>query len=237
MIFLYILLGLIALILLLLCVPVKVRLRLDENGALKIRVSAALFPVVDVPSKPKRFRQRDYSPRAIAKRERKLAKKAERDSRKKAKKRPKTTQPTESKKKPTLSQRVTKLTDTLSLFTSLIDALHGKLFRSTHVHIRKLSIRVGTEDAAKTALLYGVICPAARGLLEAINECSNLHLYHPEQMRVLPDFAANTFSAELDISISLRIFHALSLGIDALKHVIRHKQSKARRLPPTHQHA
>ena len=229
MIFLYILLGIVALILLLLCVPVKVRLRLKEDGSLRVDVKAAIFPVFRHPPKPSRFRPQDYSPRAIAKREQRLAKKAARRKKKQAKKQPSAKQTAEQKPKQTLSQKVAKLSDTLSLVTSLIDALHGKLFRSTHVRIRRLSICIATGDAAKTALLYGAICPAARLLLEAIDECSNLHLHHPEQLRVYPDFTGDRISAVLDIGISLHVFHALSLGLDALMHLIRHKQTNTRR--------
>lgn len=227
MIVLYILLGLVALILLLLCLPLKVRLQLREDGGLKVCAKVAFFPLFQHPPKEMPFRKKDYSPRAIAKRERKRAKKAACDRKRKQV----PSQADQPKKKPTLSQRISKLTDTLSLITSLIEALHGRLFRSAHVHLYRFFIRIGTGDAAKTALLYGALCPAARILLESINECSNLHLHHPNQLRVYPDFTGENFSAELDICITLRVFHALSLVIDALKHLTLHKQSKTQGRP------
>ncbi|MBQ7337696.1 MAG: DUF2953 domain-containing protein [Clostridia bacterium] len=238
MIFLYILLGLIALMILLLLVPIKVRLRVREDGALQVRAYASVIPVYTQPPKEKPFRVRDYTPRAMAKKEKKKARMLARQRKKVAKRTAKKPQAPVKKPTLTLKQKVAKLTDTLSLITSLIDALHERLFRSTHIHVHRLAIRIGTDDAAKTALLYGVICPAAELLLEALHHSANLHLHHPEQMSVQPDFVNNTFHIELDIRLQMRVVHALSLGLRALIHIISHKQSRhvqgaAHRLPNT----
>ena len=231
MIVLYCLLALLALILLLLLTPVRVRLRVDETGGLTVRVHTAHIPIFRHPAKQKAPRIKNYSPRAIAKRQKKQQKKQAR-LQKKAAKRASYTR-TAPKAKQTLSQKIQKLTDTLTLITSLIDKLHEKAFRAAHVHLYALIDRIGTGDAAKTALLYGVVCPAASALLQTLHECSNLHLHHPKRMCVQPDFVNSTVHAEIDIALQIRVHHLLSLGISSLIHIIKHKQSRASKSRPT----
>ena len=226
MIVLYCLLALTALITLLLLVPVRVRLKVDENGALSVRVQAARISVYRHPSKSKEINLRRYSPRAIAKRQKKQAKLRKKKTAKKAAL-PQAT----VKKKATLSQKVKKLTDTLSLITSLIDALHEKAFRAAHIHLYALTVRIGTSDAAKTALLYGAVCPAVSALLQTIHECSNLHLHHPKRMSVQPDFVHETFHVEIDLALQLRVHHLLALGLRAISHISQHKQARTTKAP------
>ncbi len=226
MIVLYILLGLLALVLLLLLQPIRLCLQLDESGSLRIHASLSFVALFRQPAKEKPFRLRRYSQRALNRREKKQVKKQARQAKKQAKKaakRPPTKTPSQP---PTLRQRITKLTDTLSLVTSLIDTLHERLFRATHIHVHRLSVRVGSDDAAKTALLYGAICPSVALLFGVLQEKSNLHLHHPETIRVIPDFTHEGFSAELDIRIHMRVWHAVSLGLRSLVHIITHKARK-----------
>lgn len=225
MIVLYCILALLALILLLLLVPVRVRLRVDEAGELSVRVYTARIPIFRHPGKQETPKLKDYSPRAIAKRQKKQQKKQARLQKKAAKKAAPTRMT--QKAKPTLSQKIKKLTDTLSLITSLIDTLHEKAFRAAHLHLYALIICIGTGDAAKTALLYGAVCPAASALLQAIHEHSNLHLHHPKRMCVQPDFVNDTIHVEIDIALQMRVHHLLSLGLSGLIHIIKHKQSRA----------
>jgi hypothetical protein len=186
MIFLYILLGLIALIAFLLLLPLKVRVLLDENGKLAVRVWISFVALLTHPAKERSFRPEDYSPRAIAKRERRQAKQYERQQKKKAKRKQKASAHVEKKAPATLSQKINKLTDTISFVTSLLRKLQEKFLRSVHIHLHEFSIRVGSDDAAKTALLFGVISPAAAALLTALSEFTNLHLHHPEKICVAP---------------------------------------------------
>jgi hypothetical protein len=89
MLFLYILLGLIALIAFLLLLPLKVGVLLDENGRLSVRVWISFVALLTHPAKETSFHPARYSPRAIAKRERRQAKQYERQQKKKAKRKQK----------------------------------------------------------------------------------------------------------------------------------------------------
>ena len=229
MIFLYIFLSLIAIVLLLLLLPIRLHLTLTDGGDLRVRASLSILSLYRHPEKETPFRLAKYSPRAIAARQRKEQRRLKKQQKKAAKK------PIQKKttpaKAPSLRTKINKITQTLSLISSLIDALHERLFRATHVHVYRLVVHVGSDDAAKTALLYGVVCPAATLLLETLHQCTNLHVHHPTQMQIAPDFTSDRFRAELDLRLDLRVVHALTLGIRALMHIIRHKQTK--RTPAT----
>lgn len=227
MIALYILLGLLALVLLLLFLPIDVQLRVTQSNTFSCRIKAAVFPVFTHPAKKKAFHPRAYSPRAVKKREKKAARALARKQKKQAKKQ--VSRKASSTPTPGAAQKIKQLTELLSLITSLLEHLHERLLHATHIHLYRLQLRIGSDDAAKTALLYGAICPAIRGMMMILHEKTNLHVHHPKQIAVLPDFVHDTFDLELDATIRLRVHHAISLAIAALIHILKYKSSRRTR--------
>lgn len=233
MIVLYVLLALALAIVLLLCLPIRLLLQLDESGNLRVRAKLSVLSLFTHPSPAPRFSIRRYSPRALARRQRRETRRLKKKQAKLAK-RKKAAAPASNatKPKPTLKQRVSKLKDTLSLVTSLIDVLHERLFRATHIHVHKLSITVGADDAAATALLYGALSASLNLLIEVLHQTIHLHMHHPENMHLQPDFLNKGIRAELDIRIHMRVYHALALGLRALIHYFKHKTARPTPLPP-----
>ena len=89
---------------------------------------------------------------------------------------------------------------------------------------------VGTDDAAQTAILYGVILQSASYLLEWI-EAHFAHIRRkPGDMTVEPDFEGGKTFADIDLTLKVRVFTALRvfLGLkDAYRAESRRAQRKA----------
>lgn len=102
----------------------------------------------------------------------------------------------------------------------MILALLKRLYRKTRgkvkIHVRSMHICVGTNDAAKTALLYGVILQSTSYILNFI-ERKFTHIAHRQgDISIVPDYLSEHTSADIDIAISIRLHRVLRIGFSML---------------------
>ncbi len=98
----------------------------------------------------------------------------------------------------------------------MISALLRDVYRETHgkirVKFRRMHIYVGSEDAAKTAILYGVILQSTAYLLEFADSHFLVSEHREGDMTVEADYSADTCHADIDIVCSARLFRALGMA-------------------------
>lgn len=180
MIFLYIILGIIALICIILALRVSLCLHYEKELCVYLRVFFVKIPIL--PDRPKKYKK------------------------KKEKKKDSTvTLRTMGDPKPrTLLDDVKMIREILHIF--LKDFSHR-----AHVNLAKIHVRVGTPDAAQTAILYGLIASAIDGVVTFLEEITNLDKIRSHAISVEPDFLADRSSAEIKIRISISGFGAIAL--------------------------
>ncbi len=102
----------------------------------------------------------------------------------------------------------------------MILALLKRLYRETRgkigIHFRKMYIRVATDDAAKTALLYATILQSATLLLNFVEEKFNHVKRKDGAMEITPDYLASTCQADIDLICSVKIRRALVIALRML---------------------
>ncbi len=245
MIALCIILGLLAALLItLLCLllfgSVGIRIVCREKLRVVASVCGIKYTILS-DKEPKKKEPKNLSkcrnPEAVLKKElrrrQKAAERAEKKRRKAAKK--------AAKRKEEHAAQKPVATPNLKEKLDMILALLQKLYRETRgkvrIHIRQMRISVGAEDAAKTAILYGIILQSASYLLNFI-ETSFTHIKRSDGSMVIePDYLSGKCSAEIDIACSVKIRRAIPIGIRMLqafrkekataykKAAIRHKRS------------
>ncbi|MCL2518792.1 MAG: DUF2953 domain-containing protein, partial [Oscillospiraceae bacterium] len=82
---------------------------------------------------------------------------------------------------------------------------------------------VATDDAAKTALLYGAVSQSVVYLLEIIQK--NVKKVKKGRILVVSDFTGTDFDARINITFKLRVWQILSL---ALKTAFTYIKSKSK---------
>ncbi len=204
--FLYILGGLIALIALILFLPIRIKILVDDQQGLVIEVRILGYLYERIPEKIKRVRLSDYSPRAMERRRKKEQKK----SSKKAKKVPlKTEQPSASlfsmpgKKAP--------LGDQLRFAAEFIRVALKRTLSHARIHVKEVMLTIATDDAAKSALLCGAASSALAALVEVLDTYSHLHIHHPEKFGVVADFTSEQCHARIDITAHLWLWQILDI--------------------------
>ena len=229
-----ILLGILLLLLLLLMCPVRLRIRLQNEGNISIRAHAFCVPLFRHPKPKKIFREKDYSPRAVARRKRQGQKALLREQKKQAKKKAKAVakrDATTSAAQGGTQKKKSSLTEKISMIGSLLREIPGPLFRYARVDLHALEVRVATGDAATTAIAYGAVCPAVAYLMEGLHTFSNLHVHHPERIRVFPDFEGQKTAAMLDLRLRLLVWQRLAVGLKALLRLTATRMEKSNRKP------
>lgn len=165
-----------------------------------------------------RRKKRDAK-KALTKRRKAERKKALRAAQKKAKKEQ---QQNSNAPKPNISENLGMIT---ALLKRLYKVTHGKL----HVRVQKLRVSIGTGDAAKTAILYGVVVQSASYLLAWIDS----HFLHVERddgaLRIDPNYLEAKVRAEVDIVCSVHLSAALRIGVRMLLSYLSEKNKATKK--------
>lgn len=188
--------ALLLLLFILLLFPVRASLRYDGAFSVEGRYLFFRFPIY-----PKRKpRLSDYSPRKVRKmkRKRKQAREKERLKARLAQKhaaKPRA----EGKPKETTPEKI------LRIVRLVLYVLRNTYYR---IRIRRLFITVASDDAAKTAILYGVTAQSVAYLLATAKGFVRLR-EDDGAVGVVADFLATTSSVEIHLTVSTTPLHVL----------------------------
>ncbi len=118
---------------------------------------------------------------------------------------------------------------------TLIGALVKRFYELTSgrikIRIKKLHITVSTDDAAKTAILYGAVCEATAMLLGLVNDGYTRIKYKKDAVAIVPDYISGKCDAKIDVicSVSLvRAFVVLGSLVESHRIESARAQKKAR---------
>lgn len=208
LIILFSFLGLILLVFLLTLILVKIRIVYD--GELSVRIGALFFSHTLFPRKKRLGKKKRGSP---VKEKHKKEKKA-------------------SKQKKTATKPKTDLRRMASLYTDLLREVilpfSAKLGRRLHVKIKRLSVVIGTEDAGRTAALYGVAVASLTALLEMLRGAVILKIGRDRDVGVYAAFDRTETVCSGEIQIAVRPLSVLTAGVPALIRYLKIRQASER---------
>lgn len=185
MIALYILLGLLIFTLLILCLRVNLHIIYENDLNVYLRVLFIKYAIF--PEKEKKFNEKKYG--------KKMAKK-------KKSQEPVIKEKSDSDLKPSLLDKITYIKELLSVFLKSFS-------RHLRVNLKWLKIKIASDDAAKTAIMYGAVSGVVASILELIDSYTNLKALKEGTVSVEPDFTSEKCEASINISLSVSGFGAL----------------------------
>lgn len=198
---------------------VRIRVTIELQNELYLTVTVCGINIRILPKKPKRYNVRNYTPKKIAKRDKKALlkaqKKAARDAEKKAEKAEKKRKKKEEQAKLTKAEKKAikakkkasrpPIPDIISLFFKVIRLFFSGFLSHFHFHIARVRLKIGGSDAAQTAMLYGIISTAAYPILSFLDKHSNLHGMKNADIDISPDFLSEEISADIKIGFSMSL--------------------------------
>lgn len=196
--------GIAALILFLLLLPLTLTVRVKEEGDTTLCLRLLGIPLFRIPERERPVHLRDYSKRAMERRAKKQARKA-------AKKKPK-----KADAHPQAPGKETSLSDKISFVTDVARDVLARTLSHARVKIKRLTVTVGSPDAAKTALLYGSVTPAVSFLLETLEQFSHLKIAPDARVGVQADFTAERCRVDLHLRFRLLVVHLIRITLKTL---------------------
>ena len=206
----------IALIVLLLFLKIRLCLVYDDDFSVKIKV--LFFNINLFPRSVKKPNPKKYSIKALQKKQNKLNKK-------------KTKKQSEnnvqgSAQEETSNNKSSKIKEILELIKIILENVMSPFGRYLKVEIIKMHITVGTDDPAKTAVIYGGICQLTSYIIELLSNLTNVDVKKQNSIIVNPDFLEGKTDGKINITLGLRVWHGLSLALKFFMGYINKKNKK-----------
>ena len=179
-------------------------------------ISFTIYPdKKDAPKKPRNL-ARCRNPEAVLRRELKrqqrAKEKAERKKEKAAKRAAK-----RAEKKIGIPQKycpVPNLKENLEMILALLKKFYHKTRGKIRIKVNKLHIRVSADEAAHTAILYGVVAQLVYRIVAYVEDNYTALERRDGDLSVDPDYASSECSADVDIVFSAKIWRAIFIFID-----------------------
>ena len=192
--------------------PKKYRKRLAKDEAARLKAEA----------KKAAKEAKKEAKKAEKKKAAEAKKKAAAEAKEKSKGQAKPEEPKKKKKKKM------ELADILNWVYVGLDALKalGKSFgKHFEIEAVKMKIAVGSEDAAQTAILYGIIVQMAAYLVEGLSAITNFRCRNRKDMEIRADFLSDKMVMDLHFIFKIRVWHIFAwifaaIGA-ALKRIIK----------------
>ena len=86
------------------------------------------------------------------------------------------------------------------------------------IKIKKLNISVATGDAAKTAIMYGIVSQSVAYLLQFFDTVAKVKRARNCELNTISDFLSTKTKFEIDIVLSWRLWHILCIAITTIYH-------------------
>ena len=217
------------LVLILLFGSAKVRIITKESLTVILYVCGIPITLVSEKKKEKKRRREMptefsecYNPDAVLKKEKKkllAAQKKEEKKKRKAEKK-------QAKKKKHAPEHTPKpaappppkpnIKENLSMITALIKKLYAVTNGKFRLRVYRMHILIGTDDAAKTAILYGSVLQSATYLFQFLQTHFIPIRRKKGSMRIEPDFVNGKISADIDLCCSIKFRRVIAIGVKML---------------------
>ena len=124
--------------------------------------------------------------------------------------------------------------DYIKIITDVVNVFFKKFAKHLHIKLAKIYVKVATDDAAQTAILYGAVSQSLAYLVETLDSVTNLDGLKRSYINVEPDFLSNKFEAKINITFSIRIIGVLDMGLKSLFRFLKlYQRAKAIRAAKT----
>ena len=129
---------------------------------------------------------------------------------------------TEQKDKGAKKKRsVREILDIISLVTAVVKVVIQKTFSHLRLKMTRVRIKIGSGDAATTAIAYGAVSQSVNVLFALLSEVKKVRLPSDDELDVSADFLSESCEVDLKLSFSLRVWHIIHIACAALIRLVQ----------------
>lgn len=201
---LWITLGIFAFFFFIFIIPIHVTVGLADSVSVMVRVLFLKIPILPKKRKPKK-------------------KKTDKDKKKKKEKKPKEKKKkTEDKdKKKKKKKKVSDIVALVRMLLNVLVALLKKLGRNFKIRLYAYEICVASEEAAKTAVMYGAVKTLSETIFLRLEDSINFKIVKNAPVGIYADFLEEKFKANVKIDFSISIAGVFGILFAAIFEFIR----------------
>lgn len=122
------------------------------------------------------------------------------------------------------------LQENLDLVKRIVSFFFSRLFGHLRIDLTRMHIVIGTDEAAKTAMMYGVAVQAVAYIVALLDKITNLHGPEKRDIYVDVDFLSEEIKIDVKIAFSIRLWHIFHLAFGALRRLISNRLAVRRRV-------
>ncbi len=195
----YIISCVILIIFLLLFLPITLVIRYNTSLSVYARILFIKIPIS--PGKKKRVKLSDFN-------EKKLKKQKDKQQKKMSKK--------QLGKKEEKKRTFSDISELVEIIYDTVYAFGGKFSDHLKIKIANIDIAVGTDNSAKTAIIFGAVNAAAQALISLLSSFSSYKDRYNENIRIRADFLSEKTFADIDIRFGTNLFGVLASLIHSM---------------------
>lgn len=220
MIFLYILLGIIALIAIILMLRGIVTI--EYRDTLKVTLRVLFIKIKILPKKEKHPRVHSMSKR----RSERIARRLEKKKEKKKEKRLEKKRAKEEKKKNAPKKKLPEMLKDISEITELVLLAVKKFFGHLKIRVIRFNVKIASDDAATTAIAYGAVNQIVATIYPFVEGSKNIKTPNKKNFNIYTDFLSDTPEADVKIKLSIRVWQIVDVAIAAIVKMVKNKLKK-----------
>ncbi len=228
-ILLYILGILLFLIVAIMFLRVKVIIEASDSATVYLKI---LFLKIKLaPSKQKKIKLGDWTSKKFRRRKEKEKQKELKKQKKKALSSEKKNKKKEAaKKKAELKPKPKKTPSEIIDLVGLVSKLAGTFFvrfsKRLRLDLAKIHITLGGEDAASTAINYGIVCQGVELILATLDKITNVKPKDNRDIHVYVNFLSDETDIDIKLAASLRVWHVFDMLLAVAIKFVKEKYFK-----------
>ena len=182
-------------------IPIHVTVGLTESVSVKVRVLFLKIPIL---------------PKVKKKKKKKKEKKPKKEKKKKEKK-----PEDKTKKKKKKKKKVSDIVALVRMLLNVVVALFKRLGRNFKIRVYAYEICVASEEAAKTAVMYGAVKTLSETIFLRLQDSINFKIVKKAPLGIYVDFLEEKFKANVKIDFSISIAGVFGILFAAIFEFIR----------------
>ena len=182
-------------------IPIHVTVGMTESVSVMIRILFLKIPILPKPKKKK--------------------KKKEKKPKEKKKKEKKPEDAEKKKKKKKKKKKVSDIVALVRMLLNVVAALFKRLGRNFKIRVHAYEICVASEEAAKTAVMYGAVKTLSETLFLRLQDSINFKIVKKAPVGIYVDFLEEKFKANVKIDFSISIAGVFGILFAAIGEFIR----------------
>ena len=236
-----IILGVLALIIAAV-LSLRVTLNIEYKDEVKLSVRAFFLKIGILPKKKKRVNYKKFTAKKLRrmlekerkaelKKQEKMKKKQRANALKKKEKKRQRELERNNKRLGHPTQEKRTLSENLDIVRFILEALSRYFGKGIYVKVTRIRITVASDDAAKTAVMYGAASASVAWILEFLEQKAHLK-YRAEgsspesDVAVIADFTAEKPTADVKLSLRVHVWPLITSGVIAVYKIILNGANK-----------